>query len=271
MNIALTTIARFTLIDALRSRWLWLAAASGVLTLALATFAGSMALTERGSVMLATAAPIARLQAVLLMAMLTIASVVREIQERSLLLMLAAPISRSQWLFGKLAGWVLLAWLTALIAALPLALLQLSPALLVWTLSLACELSLTSAAALLFALILRQVAAAVLATLGFYAAARLIGVILLINERAPLELGAADWLSSAVLKMVAAVLPRFDLYTQTDWLLTSIQPTVGYSLPEMTTAMAANAVSLAPVMLQTLLFAALLLTVAALDLRRSEL
>lgn len=261
--VALLTIARFTVIDAIRSRWLWLIAASMVSTLIFATFAGGMALTERASVMLAAAAPLARVQAVAIIIVLSIAGMVREIHERSMLLMLAAPISRTQWLVGKLVGMFCVALLTAALSALPLWALQGSANVWLWFVSLACELAIVVLVALLLAFALRQFAVAALCACAFYAAARLIGVILLINERAPLDVRGADLFVSATLKAVAVALPRFDLFTQTDWLL----PLIG-STP--VSALSSTAV-LAPVLLQTGIFMVLLLLVAALDFSRSEL
>jgi ABC-type transport system involved in multi-copper enzyme maturation permease subunit len=261
--VAMLTIARFTVIDAIRSRWLWLVAASVASTLIVATFAGGMALTERASVMLAAGAPLARIQAVLMMIVLSIAGLVREIHERSMLLMMAAPISRTQWLLGKLLGMLLVAWVTAALSALPLLALQATPNLWLWFISLACELAIVVLVALLLAFALRQMAVAALTACAFYAAARLIGVILLINERAPLELHGADAIVTATLKAVAVALPRFDLFTQTDWLMPLVSASPVSGLPSMAV--------LAPVLLQTGIFMVLLLVIAALDFSRSEL
>jgi ABC-type transport system involved in multi-copper enzyme maturation permease subunit len=252
----LVSIVRFTLLDALRSRWLWLVGAVLAAGATAALFTGELALTERASVATVAAAPLLRVAAVLLIGVIVVAASVREVAEHSLLLALSAPLSRSNWVAGKTIGFVLLAWITALVCGLPVWLF--APAAgklgaLAWTGSLAMELSLVAGIALMTASALKQVPAAILATVAFYSLARLIGTILLLSERAPLgESAAIEGSSSALVQIIAAIMPRLDLFTQTDWLLGGPAGELGI------------------VAAQTAVYCALVFTVTVIDIRSGD-
>ena len=250
---ALRTIARDTLIEALRGRWLWLAGCAALLVGLGAGFARSLALTETQDVTLAFAAPVARLAAVLIVVLTTVASVVREKSEGTMLLALAAPVGRAAWLLGKMLGFFLVATLTGLLLAAPVLIVAPSGAALAWTASLVCELGLIAAVAMAMARVLGQIAPAVSAALAFYVLARVLHVVLLLGERAQ---NYSDLEAVApALRIVRAVVPRLDLFTRTDWLL--------YTPPSWA--------SLWPVLLQALLYVSLALAAAIIDLRRAQL
>lgn len=86
------SLARFTLLEAWRSRWpaavvLLAASVAGVVS-----FGGAMALTEQREVGLALAAPLARLAAVLVVAAFSVALLARELNDGSIDLVLSAPV-----------------------------------------------------------------------------------------------------------------------------------------------------------------------------------
>lgn len=250
------TIVRFTVLDAMRGRWLWMIAAVSAIGTAAAVFAGELALTERAAVMTVALAPLVRLAAVLMVAAIVVAATVREVAERSMLLALAAPLSRSHWVAGKAIGFMTLAALTGLACALPVCLsvpAEIRVAASAWTGSLMLELMLVAGFALMSASAFKQVPAAVLATLAFYCLSRLIGTIALLSERSPLgEHRVLEGAGSAMVQALSAVLPRLDLFTQTEWLLGGAPP------------------ALAAVALQTALYCALQFIVTAIDLRGKD-
>jgi len=250
---ALRTIAQDTLLEAQRGRWLWLAVCAALVVGACAGFARSLALTEAQEVTLAFAAPLARLSAVLIVVLTTVASVVREGSEGTLLLALAAPVSRASWLLGKALGFALIATLTGLLLALPVLFAAEPAAGAAWTLSLVLELILLASVAAAIARVLGQIAPAVGAALAFYAFARVLHVVLLLGERAQnySELQAL----APLVRALGAAVPRLDLFTRTDWLLGAMP-----SVP-----------ALAGIVLQSLLYSALALTAAVIDLRRAPL
>jgi ABC-type transport system involved in multi-copper enzyme maturation permease subunit len=252
----IATVARFTVIEALRSRWGLSTLAIVAIAFAAAVFAGQLALTEQAAVAMAAAAPAVRGMAVALITAFTAHSVVREFADGSALQAFAAPLARSHWVVGKFAGAGLLAAATGLACGLPAAVFATgaSPlAVLAWTATLALELVTMAAIALAIAAALRQLPATLLACGGVYLLARVIGAVMLLNERAPIADSerAGQWTSWS-LAALAAVLPRFDLYARTDWLLGSAAPAP------------------APALWQTALYVAIALTVAARDLGRRD-
>ncbi|HYA66942.1 MAG TPA: ABC transporter permease [Burkholderiaceae bacterium] len=250
---ALRTIARDTVLEALRGRWFWLAAAATLFVGAAGAFARSLALTETHDVTVAFAAPLSRLAGVLIVVLTTVASMVREKSEGTLLLALAAPVSRASWLAGKALGFALIATTTALLLALPV--LAAAPALAsaAWTLSLALELILVATVSMAIGRALGQIALAVSAAIAFYVLARLLHVVLLLAERAQ-NYSELESLTPLV-HLLRIVVPRLDLFTCTDWLL--------YSPPSWA--------NLGAVGLQWLLYTALALVAAVIDLRRAPL
>jgi hypothetical protein len=247
-------IARFTILEAWRSRWpaaaaLLAAAVAGVLL-----FSGALALTERAAVGLSLAAPLARLAAVLVLAAFAVTVLVRELADGSFDLVLAAPLSRLTWLAGRWLGLCGVALGTACAAALPLALQAPPQAVLAWAASLWLELVLVAGVAMLLAISFAQVPAALLGLLAFYAMSRLVGVLMLLAGRAPLEAPAfVGVVGDALLALLGHLLPRLDLFTRTEWLLAE----------DMTQAAAGGALAA----LQLAIWIAIVPAVGWLDLR----
>jgi hypothetical protein len=251
---AIATVARDTLLEALRGRWLWMGVASAVAVAVVAGFAQALALTEAHSVGLSFAAPLARLLAVLLVTLGAATSVVREQSERTLLIALAAPMSRTTWLAGKYLGLATMGGLTALLLAVPVAGFGADgAATAAWIFSLALELALVAAVALAVAMAVPQIPPAVCAVLAFYVLARDGNLLLLLAQRA--EDYSAWSAAGPLVQAIALLLPRLDLFTRTDWLLGTAPSPAALGL------VAAHAAT----------YCLLSLSAAALDLRRRRL
>jgi len=247
------SIARDTLLEALRGRWLWLSTAALAAIITIALMARALALTETDALTLAVVAPLGRLFAVLIVVLSTVAGVVRERSDRTLLLALAAPVGRGTWLGAKALGFSGIAAATGLLLALPVLALDPGMAAAAWTGSLMLELVVLAIVTLAIASVLGQVAPAAGAALAFYVLARVLHVVLLLGARAQdySDLG----LLAPLVRLIGAIIPRLDLFTRTEWLL---------GLPPDTTA-------LALLLGQALLYAALALSAALIDLRRAAL
>lgn len=246
------TIARFTVVDGLRSRWARVVLALVGAALGLGAFGTSLALTESGPLSLVAFAPALRLASVLAIIVFVTAATVHEIDERSRQMMLAAPLSRGAWVMAKFTGIAVLATMTAGASALPLLAFHLpgtGAGVAAWLLSLALELIVVGGLSLLMACSLAQVPAAVLAASGCYLLARVIGAAMLLNARAPLADAhpVAD-AGGLALDAIGMVMPRLDLFTQTPWLL------------------GAPITDLPAVIGQALLYCAIVVTLAAIDL-----
>jgi len=250
---AVRTVARDTLREAVRGRWIWLSVLAALAVGAIGAFARALALSEEHAIALAFAAPLARLLAVLIVALSAVASVTREQNDRTLLLALAAPMSRGGWIAGKALGLCVLAAATAVILTLPVLAFGPPPlAAALWCASLSLELALVAAVSLAIGVVITQVPPAVCAVLAFYVFGRDLHVAQLLAERAPnfSELGPAGM----VVRAVSLLFPRLDLFTRTEWLLGNAAMPAGAG---MLLALAAG-------------YGALALSVAALDLRRRQ-
>lgn len=252
---AIATVGRFTLIEAIHSR---VALAALIVILAgagLGQFTNMLALTDSTGIQAATLAALYRMAAVFLLCSFTIASVVREHNDKSLELTFSLPLPRAAYLLGKWLGCTLAAVVLAGLFALPLGFSAPWPALAAWAVSLALELTLMASASLLCALTFTHVVGSLTATAAFYALSRAMGALLAIGSGsvAPLESAgfqAANWM----LQVIAALLPRLDLFTRTAWLTGDGEPFADLGL----------------IALQSVVYTALLLAAGFIDLMRKN-
>jgi ABC-type transport system involved in multi-copper enzyme maturation permease subunit len=255
MNTTVWTICRFTVLELLRSRGLWLCFGAMLAVASVGIFAGALALTEHREIMTSSLAPLARICCVALVALLGTTSVVRDIQERTWLLTLAAPVSRRLWLLGKWLGLAIAATVCAALLSIPVLALHTGLGGWLWSLSLILEAVLVSALVVATALSFKQVPATLFATVSFYFAARVVGLVKLLNDRAPLENTGVQTLSNTVIDSLALLLPRLDMMTSTMWLLSAA--------PRLS--------DIAFVVAQVALYCAIALSAASIDLTRKDL
>lgn len=246
-------IARYTLLEAMRNRLLWLLVVALAAALAGAAFLDQVAITEAARVQASVIAAAMRLFAVFLVAAFVVTAVVREMNDKVLEVLLAKPMPRASWLIGKGLGFAGVAVVVAVAAGLPLWLLAPPAGVAVWTFSLAVELGLVAAAALFCVLSLNQVVTALAAVLGFYLLARSVAAVQIIAAAA----GSATWGDRAtnwIIDAVAAILPALDRMTQTAWVVDG----------------PADAALLTGVLLPACVYVALLGAAAAFDLYRQN-
>lgn len=252
---SMTTLARATVREALRTRLLWLLALAALAALGLSGFLHDLALTESRELQAAVLAATLRLAAVGLVASAVVASLVRESQDKGLELLLALPMARAVYVLGKLAGFAAMAVLPALLfGALCLAWSAPAQAAL-WAVSLLCELWIVAAFSLLCALRWTQFLPAMAATSAFYLLARLIGPLQLLGHGPNLRAGASQHGMAWALDGIGLLLPHLDGFTRTEWLLYH-------------TATVSDLCSIAA---QTLLYGLLLTAAALVDLHRKAL
>jgi len=218
-RIPSVTVARYTVVEALRSGLPWLAAAILLGVLGLSGFLSRVAITEAAALQASAAGALLRACAVFLIAAHVVASVSREANDKGLELALALPVSRSAYYIGKLSGFGCAGAILATIFALPLLIWAQPADLAAWWLSLAAETALVAAAALFFASAMAQTLAALAAVAGLYVLGRSMSAIQAIagtpQADDSLPAIAARWFVDAI----ALLLPRLDLATRSDWLL----------------------------------------------------
>lgn len=249
-------IARLTFIEALRNRLLGLIIGTLIILFALAEFTGALAITEAGEIQAVLLASLLRLFAVFVVSLFVITSMVREFNDKGLELVLSLPVPRASYFLGKFAGFALLSLIFALLCGLLLLLYAAPPVVLVWGLSLFCELLLMVALSLLCLFTFNQVLPAMTVVAVFYVLARSIAAIQLIatNPLANPELLSQDFITG-LLKVIAFLIPELERFTNAEWLLGT---TPQWSV-------------LGPVFGQTLVYIVLLSGVALFDLYRKEL
>jgi len=213
------TIARYVLVEALRSALPWLSVACLIATLGFAAFLSQVAITESAPLQVSASAALLRACAVFLVAAHVTASVVREANDKGLELALALPLPRPAWYLGKLFGFAAVGALIAALFALPLAAWTKPADLAAWWLALAAEAAIVAAAALFFAAALGQTVAAIGAALGLYVLARAMATIQIIAGSPLAGEGAAAAAARWLVDALALLLPRLDAVARGDWLV----------------------------------------------------
>jgi Cu-processing system permease protein len=255
MLVQIYTIARFTYLEALRSRLALLLVVGVFGLLGFAEFAKSVSIAEADANRLAVFAASVRWFLAFVVSLFVATSMVREMNDKVLDMTLSLPITRSVYYAGKLAGYGAVAISSALMVGVLL--LMFAPINLValWTLSLICELILLVALTLLCLFTLNQVTLAVTAVLAFYVLSRSIDAIQLIGHSPLVEKAsiANEFIARAVDAM-AYLLPSLGRFGHSEWLVHG----VGWD-------------ALTPVLAQTAVYTVLLTGAALFDLHRKNL
>jgi ABC-type transport system involved in multi-copper enzyme maturation permease subunit len=212
-------IARYTLLEALRNRLIWLIVIVIFAAIGLTGFLSELALTEKREIQLALLAALLRFAAIFLLATFVVASMVRESNDKGLELILALPIPRAGYLFGKMAGFAALAVIMAILFGLLITLLAPPLPSLLWTLSLILECWIVIAFSVLCVLSFNQVMPTLSAVMGFYLLARSITALQLISSQPLNDNTLSQQSISLLIHGLSALLPHFDAYTRTDWLV----------------------------------------------------
>jgi hypothetical protein len=218
MSHYIATLSRLTLLEAWRTRLGLVVALVLLVGEGFTVLLGQMAITETREIQAVLAAAFFRVAAVLIVAIFVIVSQARESADKALEVLLSLPTSRSQYLLGKLAGYVTIAWLNALTFCLPLLFFGSIASVASWGLSLGLELTLVAAASLFFAVTLPQIAGALTSVFGFYLLSRSMAAFQLMGSSPLLDEGLGGRAMNFVLDTIATILPRLDLFTQSAWL-----------------------------------------------------
>lgn len=251
----LTTIARYTFVEALRNRLFLLSLIGLVCLFGIAEFAGELAITESRQIQAALVATSTRWFLVITCALFVITSMVREANDKGIELILSLPVSRASYYFGKYCGFLLLAGVVLALSGLLLMLYTDLTSLTVWLLSLLCEIAIIIAASMLCLFTFSNITVAYIAVLSFYLLSRSIAAIQLLSTSPILE--SEDYsqqFMNQLVDMVAWVLPDLDTFTRSDWLV--------YGIAD---------VSLSPVLLQTVVYLMILFAAGLFDLYRKEM
>ncbi len=252
----ISTIAAFTVREALRNRILWLLGIVVLAAFGLSEFVGEVAITEELETKSGLLAGFLRLFSVFLIGVSVTTSVVRDFNDKVLESILALPFPRSVYYFGKLIGFLVLAVLTVLPIAAGLLLYATPVQVTLWVVSLMCELILVGTVGLVCIFSFQHLIPALCAVFGFYILARMIGAIELMGA-SPLILPekTSQEIVTAVISAIAFVLPDLYRFTEGRWLMYE----------------GATFGDLGPIAAQTAVYLVLLIGVGLFDLYRKNL
>ena len=217
---AALTIARFTALEAVRSRLAWLIAGFTIGGCVLAVFAGEIAITEAQGARGGLLGAWLRSCAVFTISAFVTTSAVREFHDKGLDLILSMPVRRETYYAGKLAGFAGVSALAS--AACALVLVWFAPPVQValWAASLGLELLIVTAMSLLCVLAFSQIIWALSTVIGFYVLSRAMAALQLM-AREPLvdPASAGQRVIRAFVDALAFVLPDLDRFTESEWLI----------------------------------------------------
>jgi ABC-type transport system involved in multi-copper enzyme maturation permease subunit len=216
----IATLARFTLLEASRTRLMWLFVGALALVFGAAYFVQQLAITESARMQTAFSAAASRLVAVFVLSLYILTSLVREFNDKGLELTLSFNLRRADYILGRFLGFMLIAVAMALLAGLPQLILAPPAAALQWSCSLALELIIVAAVSVFCILTFTQLMPAASFVAGFYLLARTMTAIRLISSASTVN---DDTLSHRmigwVIDALALVLPALDRFTQSAWLV----------------------------------------------------
>ena len=249
------TISKFTIIESMRNRLLWLLLLIMLLGFVLVEFVGELAITEHGSTQQALLAVFLRLGAVLLIALFVVSSSLRELQDKTLEMILAMSIKRSSYYVGKLLGYIQLAVMVGIAFGTLLMMYAPFEQVLIWALSLMLELILVVALALVMLFTFKQTPAALTGVFIVYLASRVMASLYLMSQHPIISSNnLGQRFIDAFVAMMTWLLPDLSRFTQTEWLV--------YSTGDWS--------QLLPVLVQTIIYLCFLSAIALFDFYRKN-
>lgn len=216
----ITTIGKYTALEALRTRVPATALLTLVLLVCASLFVRELAVTEASRFQTAFYAAAARLCAVFLIGVYVLASMTREFNDKGLEVVLALDVPRAHYICGKLAGFIVAAMLIAAIVALPLWVLAPPAAASIWTASLVMELALVAALSLFCVATFSQLLPAAGFVAAFYLLARSMTSMRLMSAHPVSGQDApSQQIMAALVEGLGYLLPALDRWTATVWLV----------------------------------------------------
>jgi len=242
-------IARYTILEAYRSKVFTTTLLISLCILAISFFIQELAITDSLRFQVTFFAGFSRLSAMFIVSLYILLAIHREFNDKGLDLLLALALPRWSLIAGKLLGFFTLSFFITLLFCAPLYFMTSALAALAWSFSLLLELLLISTLSLFCAVTCNQFLPATALVLGYYFLARNMNAIELMSLHA---ITAADsswlWLTQLLVKLLTYVVPALDLWTSSSWLVNT--PPSTYTILLITT----NALIISLVLFYSTLF-----------------
>lgn len=220
MKYPVMTIAKFTILEAIRNH-LFLLILTGIVVIFLGNiFVAELSVTETRELQSTVLGFVTRIYAVVVISLFVITTMLREFHDKNVEMIISRDLPRYVYFLGKFTGFIMLVLVVSLLISIPLYFYS-SPAQVgLWTVSLICELSIIVTLCLLFLFTFENITAAFTATAAFYILARCISTIQLISQSPLAESNSiAQVFITKFITFLSYILPHFDVFTQTDWLV----------------------------------------------------
>jgi len=249
------TIAKFTIIESMRNRLLWLSLLVLAISFGLVEFIGELAITEHRVTQVSILAALLRINAVIMIALFVVSTMLRELNDKTLEMIVAMPIARSSYYLGKLIGFIHLALIVTVCFSMLLLLYASGSQVLIWSISLLLELVLIVVLALVMIFTFRQMPIALTGVFVFYAASRAIASFHLMAMYPVIaHSSVSQKFIERFIEVLTWLLPDLHLFTQTEWL--------AYNTGRFE--------MLLPLLTQTLIYVILLSAIALFDFYRKN-
>lgn len=213
-------MAQQGLIESWHSRTYLLLSTIVIVCAAIGIFAGKLVLTGAVETSLVVYNFSVRISLVAIISIYTIHSLIREKSDKQIDIMLALDMPRQIYIFGRIAGILLILLIAVMLAALyPLLHINAS-VVIMWSLSLFAELSMIVSLSIFVAISISNTSASFSIVMGGYLLARNMGNILLLTE-SPILQGqpvSMEWITF-ILDVLNLLLPDLWRYAQSTWLI----------------------------------------------------
>lgn len=191
-----------------------------ILGICVSLFIGGAALVEKQEFVIVYTAGGLRLLSVFGIVLFVAFYVRRLFDQRDIEFLLSRPLTRSSLIISHAVALLIVAFMLAMTAAVAVGLLSFNgifTAFSYWVFSLFLEVMMMGFLALFFAMVLPSATVCALATMAFYVLARMMGQVLGIIDAG--GLGGWEHVLGNVMQVLSVIFPRFDLMTQTSWLI----------------------------------------------------
>ncbi len=220
------TIARFTLLESLRTQLAWMVACTLLAVVIGALLLEQVAITESARIRSVFLAAACRLSMTVLLCQYVVASVVREFNDQAIALVLSLSVHRSALYAGKLAGFCSIALGIVVLTGAILAVGGETQRLPAWCALLFAELSLMAGVALFCAFGTRHALSATLLCAGFYVIARSMAALeRLTDAQLAFEDSAFDRVAHLAVQILSRILPDLSAFARSEWLADATPPT----------------------------------------------
>lgn len=223
-------LVNYVLLAAVRDRVLLATVILAGVAVSMSMFVGSAAVVEKGQFVTVFAAGALRLLTVTAIVLFTAFFIRRSFDQRDVEFLLTRPLTRASFIVAHVLAIGVIALVLGGVAAIsmvmitPMSELQAFP---LWGASLVSEIMVMGFVALFFAMVLSSATTAALFTMAFYVLGRMMGQILTQIETHVATFRYSNELES-IMHTISIIIPRFDLMTQTSWLIYGPQGHEGF-------------------------------------------